>query len=105
VTRAAASKGGRSDKKLEETKSMFAPPEVIEAEVLAVLPDEFRRVNQPTPAAARRGGKPIHSFFEGPSFDRDGNLYVTTSRSAAFSASRRTGNSPSLPSTTASRTG
>jgi gluconolactonase len=57
---------------------MFAPPEVIQAEVFATLPDEFRRVNEVAPwAAVRRGGKPIHSFLEGPSFARDGNLYVT----------------------------
>jgi gluconolactonase len=57
---------------------MFAPPEVIQAEVFATMPDSFRRTNQVTPwAAARRGGKPIHSFLEGPSFARDGNLYVT----------------------------
>jgi gluconolactonase len=57
---------------------LFAPPEVIETDVFAVLPDEFRRVGVPSAwAAARRGGKPIDSFLEGPSFDRDGNLYVT----------------------------
>ena len=57
---------------------MFAPPEIIQAEVFASLPDEFRRVNVVAPwAAVRRGGKPIHSFLEGPSFDRAGNLYVT----------------------------
>ena len=57
---------------------MFPAPEIIEAEVFAALPDEFRRTGQITPwAAARRGGKPIHSFLEGPSFDPEGNLYVT----------------------------
>ena len=46
--------------------------------VFATLPAEFRRDGQLTSwAAARRGGKPIPSFLEGPYFDRDGNLYVT----------------------------
>ncbi len=57
---------------------LFSPPEVIETEVFARLPDKFRRTGQASPwAAARRGGAPIDSFLEGPSFDRDGNLYVT----------------------------
>ncbi len=57
---------------------MFPLPEEIEAEVFTVLPAKFRRDGQLTSwAAARRGGRPIPSFLEGPSFDRDGNLYIT----------------------------
>jgi gluconolactonase len=57
---------------------LFAPPEPIATEVFAELPAEFRRASQRVPwSDARRGGKPIHSFLEGPSFDREGNLYVT----------------------------
>jgi gluconolactonase len=57
---------------------MFRPPEEIQAEIFAVLPDSFRRKNQQTAwAQARRGGRPVDSFLEGPSFDRKGNLYVT----------------------------
>jgi len=57
---------------------LFPHPETIAAEVFAELPAEFRRVRQRTPwSDVRRGGKPIHSFLEGPAFDRDGNLYVT----------------------------
>jgi gluconolactonase len=57
---------------------MYPPPQEIRAEIFATLPDEYRRRNEVAPwAAARRGGKPIHSFLEGPSFDRAGNLYVT----------------------------
>ena len=52
-----------------------APPE-IETQIFTRLPDEFRvsgepsvwvRINQP--------GGMLDSFLEGPSFDRDGNLY------------------------------
>jgi gluconolactonase len=58
--------------------AMYPLPQEIEAEVFTALPAEFRRDGQLTSwAAARRGGKPIPSFLEGPSFDRDGNLYVT----------------------------
>jgi gluconolactonase len=56
---------------------MFAPPEVIATEVFAELPEEHRRVRHSRWSDARRGGKPVHSFLEGPSFDRDGNLYFT----------------------------
>jgi gluconolactonase len=57
---------------------MFAPPEIIKAEVFASVPERYRRDGQASPwASARRGGKPIPCFLEGPSFDRAGNLYVT----------------------------
>jgi gluconolactonase len=57
---------------------MFAPPPVIETKVFARLPDRYRR-SDPNNAWARvnRRGVPLDSFLEGPSFDRDGNLYVT----------------------------
>ncbi len=57
---------------------LFAPPQVIDTEVFASLPERYRYKNRAMPwSAARRGGKPIDSFFEGPAFDRNGNLYVT----------------------------
>ncbi|MGB3386765.1 MAG: SMP-30/gluconolactonase/LRE family protein [Pseudaminobacter sp.] len=56
---------------------MFAPPATIEPEVFAVLPDHFRRkphnnrwLNENLRGADRG------SLLEGPSFDRDGNLYL-----------------------------
>ena len=55
---------------------MFGAPPVIETEIFARLPDEFR-VTHETPWSLRRGEGPLHSFLEGPSFDRAGNLYVT----------------------------
>jgi gluconolactonase len=54
---------------------MFAAPPIIETEIYARLPDELRIVDKPTPWSDARGGPPLHSFLEGPSFDRDGNLY------------------------------
>lgn len=56
---------------------MFAPPENIQAEVFAELPAEFKKIRRSPWSDQRRGGKPVHSFLEGPSFDRAGNLYFT----------------------------
>jgi len=56
---------------------MFAQPEPIATEIFAELPAPFRQLRHSPWSDARRGGKPIHSFLEGPSFDRQGNLYFT----------------------------
>jgi gluconolactonase len=56
---------------------MFNPPEDIATEVFVELPGEFRELRRSAWSNERRGGKPVHSFLEGPSFDRQGNLYVT----------------------------
>jgi gluconolactonase len=56
---------------------LFATPEPLVTEVFAELPAELRKVRRSSWSDCRRGGKPIHSFLEGPSFDRAGNLYVT----------------------------
>ena len=56
---------------------MFAPPEEIETTIFAHLPDRFRRKDPANAwAVANRRGTATDSFLEGPSFDRDGNLYV-----------------------------
>lgn len=56
---------------------MFPPPQIIETEVFARLPDKYRRKDADNPwAIVNRRGMPIDSFIEGPSFDRDGNLYI-----------------------------
>ena len=54
------------------------PPQVIESDVFSEMPGRFRRTAMRSAwADANRGGHAIDSFLEGPSFDRDGNLYVT----------------------------
>lgn len=53
---------------------MFAPPPIIETEVFSPLPDELR-ISSETEWSRHRGSGPLHSFLEGPSFDREGNLY------------------------------
>ena len=57
---------------------MFPPPQDIPTEIFARLPDKFRQKRADDSwAAANRRGAAVDSFLEGPSFDRDGNLYVT----------------------------
>jgi gluconolactonase len=55
----------------------LAPPERITAEIHARLPGEFRNKRRTAWSEANRAGAEIDSFIEGPSFDRDGNLYFT----------------------------
>ena len=55
----------------------FLPPQVIQARVLTRLPDSFRKRKRTAWADANKPGHEIDSFLEGPSFDRQGNLYVT----------------------------
>ena len=58
--------------------SLYPAPEIIEAQVWTTLPDEFRvRDTVPDWAAANKPGHEVDSFLEGPSFDRDGHLWVT----------------------------
>lgn len=57
--------------------SLYPPPKDIETRVFARLPDDMRRPGgRPAWGAANRPGHDVESFLEGPSFDRDGNLYV-----------------------------
>jgi gluconolactonase len=55
----------------------FKPPEIIASRVLTRLPDSFRRKRRSDWADANKPGHELDSFLEGPSFDREGNLYVT----------------------------
>jgi gluconolactonase len=52
--------------------------ERLEATTFTTLPEELHYRGEPTAwSKAVRPGKRIHSFLEGPSFDRNGNLYVS----------------------------
>jgi gluconolactonase len=57
----------------------FGKCKVVQAEVFARIPDELRMKGRSNPRATGQRGhhKETHSFLEGPSFDRDGNLFVT----------------------------
>jgi gluconolactonase len=53
------------------------PPRLIETTIFSAMPDSFRRKGVPTEwADANRPGAPTDCFIEGPSFDKDGNLYI-----------------------------
>ena len=56
--------------------NLFAPPEVIRTEVFARVPDHLRRPRRTDWSDVILGGREVDCFLEGPSFDKDGNLYV-----------------------------
>lgn len=54
----------------------FAPPQVIETTVFARLPDELNQASADNEwVRGQPLGMPARSMLEGPSFDRDGNLW------------------------------
>jgi gluconolactonase len=61
----------------EYTMLHTTPPERIATEIHARLPDKFRKQGRTPWSDANRAGIEIDSFIEGPSFDREGNLYFT----------------------------
>lgn len=56
---------------------MFAAPPDIQTEICFRIPPPFWRNQIETDWIRHRAGGPLHSFLEGPAFDRDGRLYVT----------------------------
>ncbi|MGI9522616.1 MAG: SMP-30/gluconolactonase/LRE family protein [Hyphomicrobiaceae bacterium] len=58
--------------------SLYPPPTERQFEIWTRLPDRFRRAGRvPDWAMANKHGHTTDCFLEGPSFDREGNLYVT----------------------------
>jgi gluconolactonase len=55
---------------------MFGAPPIIQTRVFARLPESLKRTD-PSPWNEARSHHGITSFLEGPSFDRQGNLYCT----------------------------
>lgn len=55
---------------------MFAAPPEIETRVFAKLPDSLRLKNEKSGWSFGKDHHGLHSFLEGPSFDRQGNLYL-----------------------------
>ena len=56
---------------------MFAPPPAVQTRVFARLPEQFRHPTRRSELAEQHPGHPpTHSILEGPSFDRDGNLWL-----------------------------
>jgi gluconolactonase len=54
----------------------FAPVERVPAQVWSRMPDRFRLRRASAWADANRGGEVLDCFLEGPSFDRQGRLWV-----------------------------
>jgi gluconolactonase len=57
--------------------SWFPLPETLPSKVFTRMPDRFRKPKRTLWADYNKGGAEVDSFLEGPSFDREGNLYVT----------------------------
>lgn len=56
---------------------LFSPPEDLKTSVFARIPDKYRIAGRSTPwIRQQRGSLRTDCFLEGPSFDREGNLYV-----------------------------
>src|SRR5690554_4620768 len=57
--------------------SLYPPPQRLEAEVWSSLPKRLRKSGQkPDWAAANKPGQDLDCFLEGPSFDREGRLWL-----------------------------
>ena len=54
---------------------VFTPPVRVPTQVHFRLPDKFRKKQRTAWADPNRLGQEVDSFLEGPSFDREGNLY------------------------------
>jgi gluconolactonase len=55
---------------------LYAPPPEIETQVFTRLPEHLHYRGEPNEwVRATRPGQRLHSFLEGPAFDRDGHLY------------------------------
>ncbi|RPJ84094.1 MAG: SMP-30/gluconolactonase/LRE family protein, partial [Acidobacteria bacterium] len=54
----------------------FKPLELIKAEVFTSLPAQFRKRSRTAWSDPNRQGAEVECFLEGPSFDREGNLWI-----------------------------
>ena len=54
---------------------MYAPPQLLQTEVFTRMPEQLYRFDKPSEWVDNRESGPLHSFLEGPSFDRGGNLF------------------------------
>ena len=54
----------------------FKPLELIKAEVFTSLPTQFRHRRRTAWSDPNRQGAEVECFLEGPSFDREGNLWI-----------------------------
>lgn len=58
--------------------SLYPPPRELDTTVFTTVPEAFHAAERGSDwVDANKPGQTVNSFLEGPSFDRDGNLYVT----------------------------
>ena len=70
---------------------MYQAPPSIDSRVFARIPDQYRvRDRRNRWIDVQRGGAPTDCFLEGPSFDRDGNLFVADYRHGIMVVDPRT---------------
>ena len=81
----------------------FKPLELIKAEVFTSMPKKFRTRSR-TAWSPNRQGAEVECFLEGPSFDREGNLWIVDIPFGRIFASHRRRNGTSSCSTTAGPT-
>jgi len=55
----------------------FAPLQLIKAQVWTSMPAKFRNKSRSAWSDPNRQGAEVECFLEGPSFDREGNLWIT----------------------------
>jgi len=55
--------------------SLYPPPKDLPTRVFVDVVAALGLTPRSSPEIERNWGRPVHSFLEGPSFDRDGNLY------------------------------
>jgi gluconolactonase len=56
-------------------RKLFAAPPTVRTEIFSRLPDELRVTGRESAWTLARGSGPLHSFLEGPAFDRSGNFW------------------------------
>jgi gluconolactonase len=54
----------------------FQKVEIINAVIFSTIPSKFRKMQRTAWSDANRHGIEVDSFLEGPSFDKQGNLWV-----------------------------
>ncbi|HSV78593.1 MAG TPA: SMP-30/gluconolactonase/LRE family protein [Ramlibacter sp.] len=54
---------------------MYAAPPLLNTEIFSTVPEHLRTPERHSDWVAHRGAGPLHSFLEGPSFDREGNFF------------------------------
>src|SRR5713226_9264668 len=71
--------------------SLYPPPTHIKTTVFASVPDRFRKKKRTVWGDTNRGGDALDCFLEGPSFDREGNLWVVAIGDIYFTDQGQTG--------------